>query len=89
MRCVKCGTYVYEDYCPNCQTPITESIEYEGNKNDRGIKMILVIYKDKKEQTIQIPYQTVQQAKKKADELKKRYTNVKVVKVEEEIIYIP
>lgn len=51
--------------------------------------MILVIYKDKKDQTIQIPYQNVTHAKEKADELKKRYANVKVVKVEEEIIYIP
>ena len=34
MKCVKCGTYVYEDYCPNCKTPVTESIKYEGNKND-------------------------------------------------------
>ena len=34
MKCVKCGTYVYGDYCPNCKTPITESIKYEGNKND-------------------------------------------------------
>ena len=51
--------------------------------------MILVIYKDKKDQTIQIPYQNVTHAKEKADELKKKHTSVKVVRVKEEILYIP
>ena len=38
---------------------------------------------------IQIPYNNITHAKKKADELKKKYIGVKVVKVEEKILYIP
>ena len=39
--------------------------------------------------TLQIPFNNITHAKKKADELKKKYIGVKVVKVKEEILYIP
>ena len=51
--------------------------------------LIQVIYKNGKGQMIQIPYNNITHAKKKADELKKKYIGVKVVKVEEKILYIP
>ena len=51
--------------------------------------LILVIYKNGRGQTIQIPFNNTNHAKKKADELKKKYTSVKVVRVKEEILYIP
>ena len=51
--------------------------------------MIQVIYKNWKGQTFQIPFNNITHAKKKADELKKKYIGVKAVKVEEEILYIP
>lgn len=40
MRCVKCGTYIYEDEncCPNCKTPITESINYENRMEEHENK---------------------------------------------------
>ncbi len=38
---------------------------------------------------IQIPYNNITHAERKADELKKKYIGVKVVKVEEKILYIP
>ena len=51
--------------------------------------MIQVIYKNWKGQTFQIPFNNITHAKKKADELKGKYIGVKVVKVKEEILYIP
>ena len=51
--------------------------------------MILVIYKNGRGQTFQIPFNNINHAKKKADELKKKHTSVKVVRVKEEILYIP
>ena len=51
--------------------------------------LIQVIYKNWKGQTFQIPFNNITHAKKKADELKKKYIGVKVVKVKEEILYIP
>ena len=51
--------------------------------------LILVIYKNGRGQTFQIPFNNINHAKKKADELKKKHTSVKVVRVKEEILYIP
>ncbi|WP_455938448.1 hypothetical protein [Gemella morbillorum] len=51
--------------------------------------MIQVIYKNGNGQMIQIPYNNITHAERKADELKKKYIGVKVVKVEEKILYIP
>lgn len=52
--------------------------------------MILVIYNNRGGNMVQTPFKNISEAKKKADLLhSKGYSNIKVSRVKESILYIP